>query len=549
MLRKFIKSALDKWTKNEDEQSSAPPPPQADLKAASQKPVETQARDASPPATPAVPRKRRRRKRPASGNRPAALPSPVDRPTPATKTRWSLAEFKVAPLEGETRFHDLDLPSEVMHGIFDLGFEYCTPIQAAIMPKTLAGTDASGKAQTGTGKTAAFLITILTHLKRKSIEGERRTGTPRALIMVPTRELAMQVKKEANLLGKYCRCEVAAIFGGMDYQKQKQMLADRVIDIVVATPGRLLDFNRQGDVDLGSVEILVIDEADEMLDMGFIPDIRRIVQSTPPKSKRQTMFFGATLTPEVARLAPQWTRDPVTVEIDPEQVAVDSVDQVLYLVTARERFTVLYNMITQQNLKRVIVFCNRRDEARRLEERLRAHGLNSAVLSGEVAQRKRIKTVEDFREGRIRVMVSTDVAGRGIHIEGISHVVNYNLPLDVEDYVHRIGRTGRAGATGNSIGFATEYESYLIPAIEEFLGKKLSCVYPDDALLTPVPPPTAVRPSPAATKAPATGAPSQSRAQAPRRRRRSSKGNTDGAAGGTEQTRPPDAAPPGNSSQ
>jgi ATP-dependent RNA helicase RhlB len=414
----------------------------------------------------------------------------------APKAEWKPADFQVPPLEGETRFHDLDLPDEVMHGIHDLGFKYCTPIQAAILPDALAGTDVAGKAQTGTGKTAAFLITILTYLGRRPLAGKRRPGTPRALIMVPTRELALQVQKDAGQLGKYCGAKVVAVFGGMDYHKQKQTLTERVVDIVVATPGRLLDYKRQGDVHLGRVEILVIDEADEMLNMGFIPDIRQIVRSTPPREKRKTMFFGATLTTEVTRLAWQWTRDPVTVEIDPEQVAVDTVEQVLYLVTNRDKFTVLYNLITGQDLKRVLVFCNRRDQTRRLAERLRAHGISCAMMSGDVAQKKRITTLEAFRSGSIRVLVATDVAGRGIHVEGISHVVNYNLPLDAEDYVHRIGRTGRAGATGSSVGFATEEDSFQIPAIEEYLGQGLRCVYPDDRLLKPVPPPVRVEPSP-----------------------------------------------------
>jgi len=404
------------------------------------------------------------------------------------RTKWNPSEFQVTPAQGKTRFHDLDLPMEIMHGIYDLGFQYCTPIQAATLPKALAGVDVTGKAQTGTGKTAAFLITILTHLKRRPPSNKRPPGTPRALIMVPTRELALQVTKDANLLGKYCPWKVVSVFGGMDYQKQKQMLAEKVVDMVVATPGRLLDFKRQGDVNLKKVEILVIDEADEMLDMGFIPDIRLIVQSTPPKEKRQTMLFGATLTSQVTRLASQWTCDPFTVDIHPEQVAVDTVRQMVYLVTTKERFTLLYNMITQQDLQRVIVFCNRRDQTRRLADLLKAQGISCAVLSGEVAQKQRIRTLEDFRSGKIRVMVSTDVAGRGIHIEAISHVVNYNLPLDPEDYVHRIGRTGRAGAAGTSVSFATEKEAFQIPAIEKYLGEGMPCVYPDDALLTPVPP-------------------------------------------------------------
>lgn len=551
MLRKLIKAAQDKLSGNKNKQAPAPPPPpQAEIKppphrpssptpkkTAFEKPAQPPPQTERPPYKQGEYRPRRRRKRPASKNKSTTSPSPATEPAAAAgKAAWNPSAFKVAPAEGRMRFHDLNLPDEIMRGIFDAGFEYCTPIQAAILPKTLAGEDASGKAQTGTGKTAAFLITILTRLKLNPPTEERHRGVPRALIMAPTRELALQITKEANLMGKHCGFKVVAVFGGLGYQQQRQMLAENVIDIVVATPGRLLDFKDQGIVHLGKVEILVIDEADEMLNMGFIPDIRKIVNSTPPKTKRQTMFFGATLTPEVTRLSSQWTHNPVTVEIDPEQVAVDSVDQVLYLVTSRERFTVLYNMIAQQNLGRVLVFCNRRDEARRLADRLRAHGMDSALLSGEVAQNKRISTLEGFRNGRIRVMVSTDVAGRGIHIEDISHVFNYNLPLDAEDYVHRIGRTGRAGSLGTSVSFATEYESYMIPKIEEFLGKKLHCVYPDDALLKPLPSPsTQIRPSDATRDS------SQPYPQKPRRRRPRRK---PGSAGGSSYNQPPRTTPP-----
>ncbi|MFA5375694.1 MAG: DEAD/DEAH box helicase [Dehalococcoidia bacterium] len=543
MLRKLIKAAQDKLTGKKDKQApvpAPPPPPKVELKTAPQKPPEIKAQSERPPYKPGGYQQSRQRRRPAPQNRP---PSPFPRTDDrnASVSRWDPSQFQVAPAEGKTRFHDLGLPPEIMHGISDIGFEYCTPIQAAILPKTLSGADASGKAQTGTGKTAAFLITILAQLKRSQPVEERHRGVPRALIMAPTRELAMQITKEANLLGKYCRFKVVAVFGGMDYQRQMRTLAENVIDIVVATPGRLLDFKNQGIVHLGKVEILVIDEADEMLNMGFIPDIRKIVNSTPPKAKRQTMLFGATLTPEVNRLASQWTHNPVTVDIHPEQVAIDTVKQVVYLIKSRERFTLLYNLVTQQNLKRVLVFCNRRDQTRILADRLKAHGISCAVLSGEIAQKQRIRTVEDFRDGRITVMVSTDVAGRGIHIEDISHVVNYNLPLDAEDYVHRIGRTGRAGSAGTSISFATEDESYLLPAIEEYLTEKLHCVYPADELLNPVPPPAAAKPYPTATKAPAPGDSTQPRSQAPRRRRPRNKNNSTGR---TNYNQPPRATPP-----
>jgi len=280
-----------------------------------------------------------------------------------------------------------------------------------------------------------------------------------------------------------------AVFGGTDYEKQRKVFEQSPVDILIATPGRLLDFARQKVVFLNQVEVMVIDEADRLLDMGFIPDVRRIIQQTPDKSKRQTLLFSATLTPQISSLAAQWTKDPITVEIEPEQVASDNIKQLVYMVTAKEKMTVLYNLVTGKKLERVIVFCNRRDVTRRVRDRLYRHGISCAMLSGEVSQPQRMKTLENFKEGRIRVLVATDVAGRGLHIEGISHVINYNLPEDAEDYVHRIGRTGRAGASGISVSFADEEESFYLPAIEEYMGRKLSCVYPDDELLAPLPPP------------------------------------------------------------
>jgi ATP-dependent RNA helicase RhlB len=419
--------------------------------------------------------------------KPWIAPQPESKSPP---TEWDDTLFRVEPAEGKTRFHDLDLPLEVMHAIYETGFSYCTPIQAMALPDTLTGKDLAGRAQTGTGKTAAFLITILTHLLRTSAPAKRRHGTPRALVLAPTRELVLQIVDDAELLSKYCSINIVALLGGMAYQKQQQQLSEQTVDIVVATPGRLLDFKRQQYLHLEKVEILVIDEADRMLDMGFIPDVRQIVYSTPEKDKRQTLLFSATLTKEVTHLASQWTNNPVIVEIESEQVVTDSIDQKVFLVTRQEKFALLYNIISRQRLERVIIFCNRKDETRALTEKLRSYGMNCAILSGDVPQQKRMKTLEDFRNGKIEILVATDVAGRGIHIEGVSHVINFTLPHDPEDYVHRIGRTGRSGAWGISVSFADERDSFQLPDIEEFIGAKLTCTHPEPEWLTlpPLPP-------------------------------------------------------------
>jgi ATP-dependent RNA helicase RhlB len=402
---------------------------------------------------------------------------------------WDASRFVVQPVEGKTRFHDLSLPNEIMHAIADLNFQYCTPVQAEVLPRALEGKDCTGRAQTGTGKTAAFLIAILSHFLRKPLT-ERRKASPRALILAPTRELVLQIEKDAKALSSYMRCKTVAVFGGMNYERQKRWL-DAQVDIVVATPGRLIDFKNQNRIHLNHVEILVIDEADRMLDMGFIPDIRKIVLSTPHKEKRQTMFFTATFTDDVRRLAGSWTREAHNVDIEPEQVSVKAIDQKVYITTTDEKLKLLFNMIAHENLERVIVFGNRRDETQRLAEQLMSRGITCGLLSGDVSQHERVKTLEGFREGKFRVLVATDVAARGLHIEGVSHVVNYNLPLDAEDYVHRIGRTGRAGASGTSVSFACEEDGTQIPVIEEFIGRKLECTYPPDEWLKELPHPFA----------------------------------------------------------
>jgi len=391
--------------------------------------------------------------------------------------------FDVPPAEGKTRFHDFDLPDPILHAIADLEFKYCTPIQAAIIPHLLAGKDSAGRAQTGTGKTAAFLIAIFTHFIRHPVTGRRPNGTPRALILSPTRELALQIGRDAADLAKYSPFRIVTVYGGTEYERQQRALRNEVVDVVAATPGRLLDFKRNGVIDLRHVEFLVIDEADRMLDMGFIPDVSTIIRSTPAKEQRQTMLFSATLTDDVMRLASQWLKNPVKVDIMPEQVAVDSVNQIVYLVTSELKIALTINILKRAQTVRALVFGNRRDQTERLVRELKRFGIHCALLSGAVPQNVRTRVLEEFRAGKIPVLVATDVAGRGLHIEGVTHVINFNIPEDPEDYVHRIGRTGRAGKQGTSITFACEDESFKLPAIEEYIGHPLRCTQPEDEWL------------------------------------------------------------------
>lgn len=413
-----------------------------------------------------------------SGNKKQRRRSNTVKPTP-----WSIDQFPVPAIEGKTRFHDLGLELPLMRAIADLKFEYCSPIQAQSLPNTLKGLDLLGKAQTGTGKTAAFLVAIIDDFLKNPIAEERYAGEARALIIAPTRELVMQIADDARALTRHTDLTVHTLVGGMDYDKQKRKIQDQLIDILVATPGRLLDFASSKDIYLDQIEVLVLDEADRMLDMGFIPQVRRIVRLAPHRQNRQTLFFSATFTDDVMRLAEQWTCDPVSVEIEPESVATDRVSQTVYLVSAEEKFTVLCNMVKQKNMDSMIVFANRRDECRRLHEKLQRRGFAVGILSGEIAQNKRVKTLDAFKAGHIRILVATDVAGRGIHIDDISHVVNYTLPEEAEDYVHRIGRTGRAGKEGISISFACEDDAFRLPAIEALLGQKIHCEQPPEALL------------------------------------------------------------------
>ena len=403
---------------------------------------------------------------------------------------WSPESFVVEPMEGKKRFHDFDLPSEVMHGIADLGFKYCTEIQALSLEQALAGKNIAGKAQTGSGKTAAFLVAILTRYLRTPESRAKKGGTPRALVIAPTRELVIQICADADAIGKYCDLRSLAIYGGMDYDRQKQEVCSAPVDLLVATPGRLLDYVKSRVIDLSKVDTLVIDEADRMLDMGFIPDVRRIMSRLPPKDKRTTMLYSATLDDTVMRLAMNWMEQPYKAEVASETNATDTVKQVVYVVRADDKFKVLFNHIALHPDSRTLVFCNRKSTTEDVYESLKIRGVSVEMLSGDVNQNKRLKVLDQFRDGETKVVVATDVAGRGIDIKGLSYVVNFDFPYEAEDYVHRIGRTGRAGSTGVAISFADEFESCQIPDIEKYINETLECtvIAPDDPLLKALPP-------------------------------------------------------------
>lgn len=389
---------------------------------------------------------------------------------------------------GKTLFKDLNLDQRLLDAITDIGFEHCTPIQAETLPFTLACQDLIGQAQTGTGKTAAFLITAIQSLLETPVPPkERFASEPRVLALAPTRELAMQIAKDAEQLCGYTGHNVVTVVGGMNYDKQRDQLQNEIVDILVATPGRLIDFLGSQDVFLDQLDILILDEADRMLDMGFIPDVKRIIRKCTPKDDRQTLLFSATFNQDVLNLASMWTSNAEFVEIEPEQKTAERVEQTVYLVGEDEKLPVLVNYLKRPEVEKALVFANRRDQCRDLDEDLRNQGVKVALMSGEIAQNKRLKTLEQFKKGDIQVLVATDVAGRGIHVNGVTHVFNYNLPENAEDYVHRIGRTGRAGKTGVSVSFASEDDAFSLPAIESYISQKLKTTVPDEELSEAMP--------------------------------------------------------------
>jgi len=380
----------------------------------------------------------------------------------------------------------LDLPRPVRRGIEDAGFVECTPIQASTLPLALAGSDIAGQAQTGTGKTAAFLIATFTRLLGAREKKRERSQSPGALVIAPTRELVVQIREEADLLGKHCGFVIHAVYGGVDYIRQLEKLKEGV-DILIGTPGRLIDYFRQKAYRLDATEVLVIDEADRMFDMGFIDDIRYLARKLPPPDRRQSFLYSATLSHRVLELAYEHMNRVERIAVAADRVTADNIAQVVYHVGMGEKLPLLLGLLEREQPSRALVFVNTRTVASKLADQLVAQGYQAGALAGDMDQRKRLRLLGRLKDGSLKILVATDVASRGLHIDEVSHVFNYDLPQDPEDYVHRIGRTARAGASGKAISLACERYVYSLEAIEEFIDSKLPHEFADSSMLaTPV---------------------------------------------------------------
>ena len=369
----------------------------------------------------------------------------------------------------QTRFSNLELSDVILQGLTEAGFIHCTPIQDKSLPLSLRGKDIAGQAQTGTGKTAAFLLATFQHLINDESE---KIKNPRAIILAPTRELAIQIHKDALLLGKYLNLKLALIYGGTDYQKQLDSFKGN-IDIIIGTPGRIIDFYKQKIFSLDNIQVMVLDEADRMFDLGFIADIRFLLRRMPEAEKRLNMLFSATLSYKVTELAYDHMNNPVVIKIESEEVTSTAIKQTAFCPANEQKVPLLLGVLKHCQPQRSIIFVNTKKCAERLHDYLNVNGYKSAVLSGDVAQDKRQRLLTDFQENKLALMIATDVAARGLHIADVSHVINYDLPQEAEDYVHRIGRTARFGAKGEAISFICEEYAYSMPDIEDYIAQKV----------------------------------------------------------------------------
>ncbi len=393
----------------------------------------------------------------------------------------------------ETRFDSFGLSENIMAGVNDAGFEFCTPIQAETIPVALTGQDVAGQAQTGTGKTAAFLLATFDHLEKNPPSENRRVNQPRALMVAPTRELAIQIYKDALVLGGHTGYQMRVVYGGAGYEQQRQDLRDGV-DILIGTPGRLIDYFKQKVYDLREGQVVVLDEADRMFDLGFIKDIRYLLRRMPDPDRRLGMLFSATLSYRVTELAYEHMNNPQMIKIESDKVTADRVRQMAYMLANDEKIPLLIGLLRSLEATRTIVFVNTKRVADQVWGFLEGNGFHAAILSGDVPQNKRLSLLRKFQSGDLPVLVATDVAARGLHIPDVTHVVNFDLPDDCEDYVHRIGRTARAGAAGDAISFVCETHAFSLPEIEKFIGSKLPIETITDDLLAKIDPASRVRP-------------------------------------------------------
>lgn len=415
-------------------------------------------------------------------------------------------------------FDRFELPDTVRAGLTDAGFERCTPIQADTLPLALAGRDVAGQARTGTGKTAAFLLAIFKKLLEDP-EADQVGHHPRAIVIAPTRELAIQIHRDAEMLGGKTGLKFALAYGGVDYQKQRDRIAEGC-DVLIGTPGRMIDFFKQRVFGLKQIRIAVLDEADRMFDLGFINDIRYLFRAMPPPDRRQCLMFSATFPLKVTELAYEHMNDAVTIRIDEDQKTTERVRQTVYYPANREKLPLLIQLIRGYDDGHIIVFVNTRRAADLVDRMLRGNGFESAMLAGSVAQNKRQRLLKAFHDGKLPILVATDVAARGLHIPDVSHVINFDLPQDAADYVHRIGRTARLGAKGEAISFACEDYAFHLPEIEQYIGQSIELVNHDADEL-----PELERALPPKKKKPAGR--SDKRGSGRRRRRRRSGGSGD----------------------
>jgi ATP-dependent RNA helicase RhlB len=383
----------------------------------------------------------------------------------------------------DLRFDTLELHESVLAGIADAGFEYCTPIQERALPIALQPHDVAGQAQTGTGKTAAFLIAAFQKLLASGEQGTAEAGgQPRIFILAPTRELAVQIAKDAEILGRHTGFRIALAYGGTGYEQQRRQI-QAGIDILIGTPGRIIDYFKQGVFKLDRVQVAILDEADRMFDLGFIKDIRYLLRRLPPPAERLSMLFSATLSHRVMELAYEHMNEPELIRIEPDKVTADRVRQAIFFPSNPEKIPLLVGLIREMGEGRIMVFVNTKREAERLQAYLECNGIDARAISGDVPQKKRLNMLMRFQSGELPVLIGTDVASRGLHIPDVRYVINYDLPQDSEDYVHRIGRTARAGASGDAISFGCETYAVSLPDIEEFIGHKIPVANYDPDLL------------------------------------------------------------------